>query len=169
MITFQLCLCIHFLHIRESICLWKSDRRSTKNSWMWILEAAGHSMEICFQGFTLSSGEKKQLEEMYKISMLIQKRHPMDVDMRKPLTTLIPTTCLVIQRCTGCIFRKIDTGCQKKAASSLLLILFLCQTVLSVCGRLWLLTYWAIKPSIWLGMVLAGLWHPKCYNNIHRF
>lgn len=104
-ISFQLCLRIHFLHIHESISLWKSDRHSTKNSWMWILEAAGHSMEICFQGFTLSSGKKKQLEEIYKISMLVQQRHPMDVDMRKLLITLIPTTRLVVQRCTGCIFR----------------------------------------------------------------
>lgn len=72
---------------------------------MGILETAGHSMEICFQGFTLSSGEKKQLEEMYKISMLVQQRHPMDVDMRKSLITLIPTTHLTAQRCAGYIFR----------------------------------------------------------------
>ena len=62
-------------------------------------------MKICFQGFTLSSGEKKQLEEMYKTSMLVQQRHPMDVDMRKHLITLIPTTHLIVERCPGCMFR----------------------------------------------------------------
>lgn len=71
---------------------------------MWILEAAGHSVEISFQGFALSSEEKKQLEEMYIICMLIQQRRPMDIAMRKSLITLIPTTCLVVQRSTECIF-----------------------------------------------------------------
>lgn len=35
---------------------------------MWILKAAGHGIEISFQGFTWFSGEKKQLEEKHKMS-----------------------------------------------------------------------------------------------------
>lgn len=63
---------------------------------MWILKAAGHGIEISFQGFTWFSGEKKQLEEKHKMSMLIQQSHPMDVEIGNPLLNFIPNTCLVV-------------------------------------------------------------------------
>lgn len=29
--------------------------------------------------------------------------------------------------------------------------------------------YWAVKSSIWLNVILAGLWLPKCYNTFTHF
>lgn len=63
---------------------------------MWILKAGGHGIKIIFQGFTWLSGEKKQLEEKHKMSMLIQQRHPVDVEIGNSLSKFIPNTCLVV-------------------------------------------------------------------------
>lgn len=54
---------------------------------------------------------EETLEEMYKMSILVQQRHPMDANVRKPLITLILTFRLVEQ---GVFIAKLTLDTRRK-------------------------------------------------------